>query len=259
MDLPNDLHGDYALAFWQPGERKLTLARDIMAVRPLCYFHQPGSVFAFASLPKGLHGSGIAARRLDLMQLGLAHTRLFVWGGHTGFEGIEWLPGGHSLVATPAGIRVQRAWRPDPGLVGSWKGTPADAAAELRRLIENSVDARLAGHGPVAAHLSGGLDSSGVAVIAARRLREQGRGLLAFSQLALPDSQVQDEREYVKTVLSQEPGIRWAPSHLPPLDLENVEDPDVPLGGAEVASEAEICNRASQGGARILLSGAGGR
>ena len=61
-DLPGSLHGDYALALWQPGERKLTLARDIMAVRPLCYFHQPGRVLAFASLPKGLHASGIAPR-----------------------------------------------------------------------------------------------------------------------------------------------------------------------------------------------------
>ncbi len=257
-DLPGYLHGDYALALWQPGERKLTLARDVMAVRPLCYFHRPGHVFAFASLPKGLHASGVAPRRLDLIQLGQAHLRLFLWGGHTGFEGIEWLAGGHSLVATPEGIRVQRAWRPDPGLVGSWRGTPADAAAELRRLIEESVAARIVGQGPVAAHLSGGLDSSSVAVIAARRLREEGLDLLAFSQLARPEPPVEDEREYVAAVLHQEPGIRWAPSHLAPLDVENIEDPDVPLGGAYAASEAEICGRASQCGARILLSGAGG-
>jgi asparagine synthase (glutamine-hydrolysing) len=257
-DLPGHLHGDFALALWQPRERKLTLARDIMAVRPLCYFHRPGRVFGFASLPKGLHASGIAPRRLDLIQLGQAQLRLYVWGGHTGFEGIEWLAGGHSLVATPEGIRVQRAWRPEAGLVGSWRGTPDDAAAELRRLIENSVAVRIGGQGRVAAHLSGGLDSSAVAIIAARRLQKQGRGLLAFSQLARPEPPVEDEREYVNAVLSQEPGIRWAPSHLPPLDIESIEDPDIPLGGAQAASEAEICDCASQGGAHILLSGAGG-
>lgn len=257
-DLPNYLHGDYALALWQPGDRKLTLARDIMAARPLCWFHRPGRLFAFASLPKGLHASGIAPRRLDLIHLGLAQVHLYLGGGQTGFEGIEWLAGGHSLVATPEGIRVQRAWRPDPKLVGSWRGTPADAAAELRRSIEDSVAARIVGHGPVAAHLSGGLDSSAVAVLAARRLREQGRDLLAFSQLARPEAPVEDERPFVDAVLRQEPEIRWAPSYLPPLDLESMEDPDVPLGGADAASEAEICGRAAEGGARILLSGAGG-
>jgi asparagine synthase (glutamine-hydrolysing) len=69
---------------------------------------------------------------------------------------------------------------------------------------------------------------------------------------------LEDEREYVAAVLSQEPGIRWAASHLPSLDLENIEDPDVPLGGANAACEAGICDRASQGGAHILLSGASG-
>lgn len=100
-DLPGYLDGDFALAFWQPRDRELTLARDFMGVRPLCYFHQPGHILAFASLPKGLHASGIAPRRLDLLQLGLAQLRLSIWRGHTGFIGIEWLQGGHSLVATP--------------------------------------------------------------------------------------------------------------------------------------------------------------
>ncbi|NDJ10005.1 MAG: hypothetical protein EBY17_02255, partial [Acidobacteriia bacterium] len=69
LDLPDHLDGDFALAAWDPRQRRLRCARDIMGVRPLCYFYQPGKLFAFASLPRGLHASGVVAPRLDLVAL----------------------------------------------------------------------------------------------------------------------------------------------------------------------------------------------
>jgi asparagine synthase (glutamine-hydrolysing) len=79
-DLPDRLDGDFALAAWTPAQQQLICARDIMGVRPLCYAHLPGRLLAFASLPRGLHASGVVPRQLDPVALGLC-SDLLVGGG----------------------------------------------------------------------------------------------------------------------------------------------------------------------------------
>ena len=175
-DLPDQLDGDFALAAWEPRQRRLTCARDFMGVRPLCYTHKPGQLFAFASLPRGLHASGVAARRLDRVALGRLQFESYPTGVSTGFEDISWLPAGHSLTVTPEALRMHRAWRPDPAQVGQRRCSATDAAATLRGLLEDAVRNRLPADGPVAAHLSGGLDSSAIVVMAAREMRARNGG-----------------------------------------------------------------------------------
>ena len=259
-ELPDRLDGDFALAAWDPRQRLLLCARDIMGVRPLCYTHQPGRLLAFASLPRGLHGSGVVSRRLNAIALGRLQVEYYARDNLTGFEEIAWLPAGHSLLATPDGIQLHRAWRPDPRHVGRWRGSPDEAAARLRILVEESVSCRLPPNGPVAAHLSGGLDSSAVAVVAARRLRAGNRKLHAFSQLARPSpgKAVLDEREYVDAVLAQEPDINWSPVYLPSLDEDGTVDPDLPLAGPMAEPDDWICAAASRAVIGLVLSGAGG-
>lgn len=261
-DLPDRLDGDFALAAWDPERRRLICTRDIMGSRPLCYTYRPGRLFAFASLPRGLHASGVASRRLDVVALGRLQVEYASRGRLTGFEEIAWLLAGQSLVATPDGLRLYRAWRPDPARVGSRRCSAAEAAATLRNLVEEAVVCRLPAEGPVAAHLSGGLDSSAVAVIAARRLRTGNRKLYAFSQLAKPSHEgrpaLRDEREYVEAVLAQEPDIEWAPVYLPSLDEEGTIDSDLPLAGPMTSPDDWICDAASRAGTGLLLSGAGG-
>src|ERR1035437_312832 len=57
--------GDFAMASWNESTQHLVCARDIFGIRPLAYVHQPGRLFAFASLPKALHGSGIVRKKID--------------------------------------------------------------------------------------------------------------------------------------------------------------------------------------------------
>ncbi len=258
LDLPDRLDGDFALAAWDPRRGRLCCARDIMGVRPLCYVYRPGELFAFASLPRGLHASGVVAPVLDMVVLGRRFVQPGIRETTTVFEEICWLPAGHSLEVSAGGLRVHRAWRPDPQQVGIWRGSAAEAAATLRSLVEEAVSCRIPATGPVAAHLSGGLDSSAVVVLAARRLREVGRKLHTFSQLARPDSKVKDEREYVEAVRAQEPDIEWSPAYLQTPQETGLADPDLPLGGAAAWSSFRICEAASAAGCEVLLSGAGG-
>jgi asparagine synthase (glutamine-hydrolysing) len=52
------LNGQFAFAWWQPGERRLTLVRDRFGVRPLHYAVRPSGDLVFASEAKGLFASG---------------------------------------------------------------------------------------------------------------------------------------------------------------------------------------------------------
>ncbi len=259
-DLPDRLDGDFALAAWEPRQRRLTCARDFMGVRPLCYTHKPGQLFAFASLPRGLHASGVAARRLDRVALGRLQFESYPTGVSTGFEEIFWLPAGHSLVVTPDAFRMHRAWRPDPDQVGQRRCSATDAAATLRGLLEDAVRNRLPADGPVAAHLSGGLDSSAIVVMAAREMRARNGGLHTWSLLANPGSGSPplDEREYVNAVLDQERDIIWSAVHLARIDEHRVIDMDLPGGDQFAEPDDRICSAAAAAGAGLLLCGAGG-
>lgn len=261
VDVPDHLHGDFALAAWDHSARQLLCSRDIMGVRPLCYACQPGSWFAFASLPRGLHGSGLVEAEPDLVALGRVLVEMIPRDTASGYRNITWLAAGHSLVLTGDKFQVHRAWNPDPGTVGGWRGNRAHAAETLHGLVQDAVACRLPPTGAVASDLSGGLDSSAVTVIAARLLRQQGRRLHAVSQLAriIPGLDLLDERSYVDAVLSQEPDILWSAVHLPPL-ASTLEAADVDLPGsvAGMVMSGITCATGALGGAHVLLSGAGG-
>ena len=258
-DVPDRMHGDFALAAWDGRQRRLLFALVFVGTRPLCYTHQPGRFFAFASLPRGLHGPGVASAELDLEALGMGLLRDFLPPGRTHFRDIHWLPAGHSLAVTPDRLDLYRAWRPDPGRVGSARISAEEAAEALRTMMDEAVACRLSGSGPIAAHLSGGLDSSAVAAIAARKLRAEGRKLHAWSQLANPKAGTwQDEREFVELLLNQEPDIAWHPAYMDVGDQLSFFDPDLPVGGWAAEAEDRICQGAAKVGAGLLLSGAGG-
>lgn len=260
LDLPDRLLGDFALAVWNPDRRELICARDFVGVRPLAWTHQPGRLFAFASLPKGLVGSGAAAAALNLVGLGRLLAEPYDTEDRTSFREVFRLRAGCALRVTPDGVRERRAFDPDPAQVGQRRISHADAAAELRHLMEQAVACRLPAAGPVATQLSGGLDSSAVAVIAARALRAQGRRLHALSLLPRDWETTDDKGEhpYIATVLAQEPDILWTWFHSMPADDRDFGDPDLLplplyLGFIEQSAAA-----AAKAGADVLLSGAGG-
>lgn len=259
-DLPDRMDGDFALAVWEPLRRRILCARDLAGARPLCYAHEPGQWFAFASLPRGLHASGVVAARPDFVALGRMLVDVWPDISETGYRDIQWLRAGHTLSVTPDATRLHHAWQPNVNNVGTWRGTAADAAATLRALIQDAVASRVADHTTVASDLSGGLDSSCVAVIAARTLRARGRRLVAFSQLAGRSQalDLMDERRYVDAILAQESDIAWSAVYLPSIDLTQSMNVDAPGTIAGMTPPDMTCAAAAAAGATLLLTGSGG-
>lgn len=259
-EAPARLLGDFAFASWDPRANELLLGRDIAGVRPLVYHHCPGRHFLFASFPAAIHASGLHPRVLDEAALVRA---MYMSSGATDTLslGVSSLPPASTLCLRGGGIELREYWKLEPTSARRFK-RPEEAAEELRSLVCGAVQSRLPASGPAAAHLSGGLDSSAIAVIAARRLQSEGRGLLAYSFLLEQDAdkKEEDETRYVEAVLQQEASIAWTPVYpaSDERDLSGARDPDFNLLFDESEPENVVCRDASARGAELVLSGWGG-
>lgn len=257
------LAGDFALAAWNRRDRSLLCARDAFGVRPFFFVHRPDDLFMFASLPRGLHATGLLARSVD--REFLIGELLFQFDGpeRSLFQGMERLAPGSWLELTPRGsVRSGRHWTLDATSVGSRRISPEDAAAEMSRLIAGAVERRLPATGPAAAHLSGGLDSSAIAVLAARALRPARRQLLAYSHVpgAFGPYSFGGDGAYLAPVFQQEPDIDWRPVRtadpaafvLPVMDSDQLYPTDPGHRDSRTFADAH------RSGASVLLSGWGG-
>ena len=164
----NRIAGDFALAFWDSRRSELLLARDILGVRPLM-FHRSKNFFAFASMPSGLHSLPGVPYAVDPEHLAESLAMLPERGPATFFREIERVEPGHFLEVAKSGSRSSRYWRPS-GPSGK-RLSPREYEEELKSLVDAATRARLRGAGKtVAAHLSGGLDSSIVVTSAAAQM-----------------------------------------------------------------------------------------
>jgi asparagine synthase (glutamine-hydrolysing) len=256
------IFGDFALASWNPRDQTLLCARDAMGIRPLFVNDQPDRVFAFASLPRGLTASGFVTRELD--EAALLSTLLVraTPNNRSVLRGVERLAPGTWLRVSARRRESGAHWRLDPATAGRNRCRPEEAAEEMAALVTQAVRARLPETGPVATHLSGGLDSPSITVLAARALRASGRSLLAYPFLPTPQGDYAPDGEgpLVQTVLDQEPDIVSIPARIgSSLDfLLPRMDCDQPMPFDPADPDTWICMDAAARGAQILLSGWGG-
>ena len=164
------LIGDFSFAIWNDRERRLLLARDRFARRPLFLARHHGALLMTNNLPTLLAVPGLAE---DLDDGAIADFLLFgrnLDGRRTTFAKIERVPAAHTMLITAAGASLRRYWtipqREQPRRI-----RPADAYAEFRHVLSQAVADR-ARAGRLVISLSGGMDSNTVgATLAALRAR----------------------------------------------------------------------------------------
>lgn len=162
-------NGMFAFAVHDVANRQLFLARDRMGEKPLHYYWD-GALLLFASEIKALLRHPDVSRRLDPLALSKYLTFEYVPAPHSLFASLRKLEPGHWLLLDLAERRLttQRYW--DVPLIddGINYQRDEDYAAELRDRLAAVVRARLVSDVPIGVFLSGGIDSSTVALFAAR-------------------------------------------------------------------------------------------
>lgn len=159
-DCLSKLNGQFAFSIWDKKNNELFLARDRVGIRPLFYFQTP-ELFVFGSEIKAIFEHPKVPRKISVK--GVYETLVF-WttiSPNTVFEGIKECPPGHFMKVKNNNIIIEKYWSINFATEKNYfKGSFDDAISEFNRLFTDSVKIRLRADVPVAAYLSGGLDSS---------------------------------------------------------------------------------------------------
>ena len=276
-------NGMFGLAVWDRQEQRLTLARDHFGIKPLYLARvaapggtpdgtPPGEVLLFSSEIKPILASGLYERRVNERSVyRYLRFRAHEDGTETFFEGIERLAPGEMLTADANGIQRRMFTRLKEELLElAQEQRPYDdaAAAEYHRRLVESVRLRLQSEVPVGTSLSGGLDSSAVAVIINQLLNEgdelstRAVGTRQNTFSAVFPGSINDEERYVDDVLEICTGHVDAHKILPTADefkadlLDFVRTQEEPLISSGPYAQFQVMREATQH-VTVLLDGQG--
>ena len=167
-----ELHGMFALGLWDENAGGLLLARDRIGIKPLYYAPLPDGGIAFASELTALLEHPAVERALDPQALLSLFFLDYVQPPQTIVRGACKLEPGHFLTWTTASGPSPPApyWKLKPG-------PPRDdrrsvLREELRERLREAVRSQLVSDVPLGVFLSGGIDSSLVAALAAQQCDE---------------------------------------------------------------------------------------
>lgn len=258
---PERLLGAFAFAVWDERRRTLLCARDLMGLRSLHLWHGEDEV-VFATWPETVAEQAGLPRVADkeaLAALAARHYPMLL--ERSLLAGVRKLAPGELLLVSPARPPQRRPWwvpRASPPLV---LPRAIDYADALREAVRVAVADAVRDPARYGAHLSGGIDSSSLAVLAQRELRARGEALRgAFSWSPAPDGELGpgDERLRVLAV-ARDLGVDVTFADVLEADRELMARWHEELVATEtLLRELSIQRAARNLGVTVMLSGWGG-
>ncbi|PMR71877.1 asparagine synthase-related protein [Halomonas heilongjiangensis] len=257
------LAGDFAFVIWDARTRTLFGARDHIGARPLYFCHSQGR-FLFATDVRGLLAHRDLAFAIDEQRV----ASFLIWPLNpqetSFFANIHPVMPGHWFAVNRNGLEQRPYWRPReaPDIRYTRR---QEYHEHFRELLDTAVAARLRTRFPVGAHISGGLDSTGVTILASRLLQAQGRTLDMSYTWAPPVSDryplsenSRDERRIIRGVCEREQiachhAIATGADYCVFLARDMAVE-----GHCDLFEELPVMTAAARRGTRILLSGWGG-
>ena len=248
-----DLDGAFACVWWDGERRRLTVARDPFGVRSL-YYAVHGGVLYFASELKQLLAVPGFEVVLEPTAIHKYLTFSFVPGENVPLRGVKRVPAGHvgtfdggTLSATPYFTLREQL---DPAMEDQ-----GEAVRRMRRLCRGAVRNRLNGEPEVALYLSGGIDSSGVAVW----LKEEGVKVQAFTldfgERGVELEQAEQVARQLEIPITR---VKASGEDIGPALMDLVWKLDLPFGDAVTGPQFLLGRAARQAGFSAVFNGEGG-
>ena len=250
--------GPLAIVVLDEPRRRVVCGRDALGDRTLFYYLD-ARLFAVASEAHPLLALPQVSSRADES----TQARFFALQppapGASFFADVRELPPAHGLRVDAASERLWRHWSPrvEPR---ARRRSDADHVAEFRAVLAASVRSRLRATAPPAVLMSGGLDSTSVAALAARELAAKGEAkkVLAVSWVFDELTSI-DERPYMDAVVDAAGlgTLRFAGDDAWPLADPGTwpHRPDAPFEGLYPRLHQRAYAAAAGAGRRVLLTG----
>lgn len=162
-DCVDHLRGMFAFAIWDERKQRLFCARDRFGIKPF-YYAVVGGILYFASEAKALLPF-LPELETDTAALAEYLTFQYTLGEHTLFKGIKQVMPGHALAVENGEVRTWQYW--DVRYEIDFDHSPAYFEHRLKELLGDSLKLHLRSDVPVGSYLSGGIDSSLIAILAA--------------------------------------------------------------------------------------------
>lgn len=246
--------GEFALVILDQRRGEMLCGRDPLGNRTLFYSNK-GTRIVVASEPWAAAGADGSTEELNEKAVACYFALEVTDDGQTLFRNVYELLPAHAMLVNSTGQYFWRYWEPDLSVRIRGKSDQEYAEGFLS-LLEESVRCRMRANTPAGVLMSGGLDSTSVACLAARMMAPKPLTTISYVFDELPEC---DERNYIEMV-KEKWGIHSI--QLPCDDLwpyQNLQDrprsPNLPDSSLYRMVKERAYQRAGQEGLRVLLTG----
>lgn len=260
-DCVNHFNGMWAFAIHDPQAGIVFCSRDRFGIKPF-YYVETADCFAFGSEIRQLLPLLPAVRVCEEVLIDFIFTDRCEHREDTFFDSVRKLPAGCNLTYRLDQDRhfQQRYYRLERR-TDLEKISLDDAIALYKDGLEDAVRLRLRSDAPIGTCLSGGLDSSSVASLAAS-LYNKPDGLAFAAVTAVSEDPTNDESSYARSVANNA-GLRWLTTKPDYTAFESsieevVEAQEEPFAGPSICMQYFVMRTARESGLKVLLDGQGG-
>jgi asparagine synthase (glutamine-hydrolysing) len=268
-DTPRRVTGGFAFAVWNSRTRRLFAARSAFGAPPF-FYHRGSHGLAFATRPKGLFALPEVPRAIDEGHLADYMVSMPTDAGHCFWRDVRALGAGQALAFDANGLRVWDHWRLDE-IEERPRRAPDAEAEELSALMEQVIADHRRTEGRAGVMMSGGLDSTAVAAIAALQLKPVGGVVPTFTEVpqagwhgsAVDADRYSDEGPYARAMALHHDNLQINLIRGEGFYFDGIVDffeaAESPFRNASNRTWYEGCIRAAAAAdARVLLTGLGG-
>lgn len=193
IDFVEDCNGMFAFSYYDVRNRKMTIVRDRMGIKPL-YYYNDGEVFIFSSEIKGILNSGLVKARFNYDAIDEYLGNRYIREPYTFFENIYQLPAGtYMTISDRLDMEIHTYWALPDSFNSDLEYCEDAIYEKFKSEVANAVERRMIADVPVGAYLSGGIDSSIVsAIMSMKSSKAVNTYTIGFSEL--------NEFEYARKV-----------------------------------------------------------
>ena len=254
-------NGMWAFAIHDPERNRVFMSRDRFGVKPFYYATIPGAMVFGSEIRQLLPLLPTVRANRKVVSEFLYADICEPWD-ETFFDGVSKLPGGHSMVLDLSANRFETSRYYSIPERPEFSHLNIDAAcAAYRGCLESAVALRLRADVRVGTCLSGGLDSSSIATLAADPYREKrGEG---FRGITAESEQESNDESALAREVAANAGIDWIgvkPSYRDfATSIEEVaRAQEEPFSSPSVCMQHFVMRTARQHSIPVLLDGQGG-
>lgn len=260
----SQLNGMFAFAFYDIAQQRLWLCRDRFGVKPLYYFVHDNHLY-FASTTRILAEQFQLKPNLEYLARGIHYWLYEDNSAVSAYEKLQALPASHYLTATFSHDKLQIT---DPYLYYNLaekvfalqanlaQQTPQMLMDQTAHYLDSAVELRLRADVPIGISLSGGMDSSTIATIAARK----DANIVGFT-FGHPEQSYSEGPEVAQLAKALALKVHYIKPTIAQLNdafLPTLLAQDAPFAGYSIIAQYLVYQAVKQAGIRVLLGGQGG-